>query len=126
MSGFRVPVAAAGGPYGRGVTTGGMATGGGIGGGATAGGAAGDGATRGGAPGGGVVGGARAHPITVLSIPRPRHMIRSRAIIGRSPCISPCLSGWEGNNDARPAKHAHAVLPTRSVRGIALATMIQR
>src|SRR5262249_6158469 len=74
--------------------------------GAPAGGAAGGGATRGDAPGGGVIGGARAHPITLLSTPRPRHMICSRAIIGRFPCISPCLYGWEGNNAARPAQHA--------------------
>ena len=87
MSGPLVPVAEGRGTYGRGVTAGGTSAGAGVEGGATAEGATGDGVTGGGATGGGTTAGegATEHPMTVLSIPRPRHITRRRVTIGRPP-----------------------------------------
>src|SRR4029450_9267090 len=73
--------------YGGGSTAGGTAKGGGVAGGAMAEGADGDEVTGGGGTGGGAIaGGVTAHPMMVLSIPRPRHMIWRRETIGRTPC----------------------------------------
>jgi hypothetical protein len=72
--------------YGGGVTAGGRSAGGGVAGGAAGEGVAGERVTGGGATvGGGIAGGATAHAMTVLSIPRPKHIIRRRETIGRTP-----------------------------------------
>ena len=81
MSGPLLPVVEGRCRYGGGATAGGRSAGGGV-----AGGAAGEGVTGGGATvGGGIAGGATAHAMTVLSIPRPKHIIRRRETIGRTP-----------------------------------------
>ena len=88
MSGPRLPVVEGGYIYGGGATIGGMSKGMGGAGGATAEEVEGGKVTGGGVTGGeATTGGVTAHPMMVLSIPRPRHITHRRETIGRTPFV---------------------------------------
>src|SRR5215475_5081047 len=117
MSGLLLPV-----EEGRCIYGGGTSAGGGVAGGATVEGADGDDVTGGGVTGGGTIaagGGGTAHPMMVLSIPRPRHITYRRATIDRTPYIHKAvhLELAESKNYAMrslPGQYAQAALHTLS------------